>query len=105
MHHDPQFVPLEIYPVVAQAKAMQRLARAFQVPELVQVALEHFARKPAKLAQNVKLQFPRHLGQFRGARRIKNDLELHWKSLVAAAEYSTLILRRVAESASRCRRV
>ena len=37
----PQFVPLKINPIIAEAKAMKRLAVPFQVAELVQVALEH----------------------------------------------------------------
>jgi hypothetical protein len=44
----------------------------------------------------VELQFPRHFGQFRGARRIENNLELHGKSLMAAAEFSKINLQRVA---------
>jgi hypothetical protein len=104
VYDNPQFVPLEINPIVAEAKAMKGLARALQVPELVQVALEHFSGKSAKFAQNVELQFPRHCGQFRGARRIENNLELHGKSLAAAAKCSTFNVRPFAESASRCRR-
>jgi hypothetical protein len=38
----------------------------------------------------VKLQFARHLGQFGGAGRIKDDLELHGGSLAGGAHFSML---------------
>ena len=92
MNNDSEFVSLKINPVIAEAKAMEGLSRAFEVAKLVEIALEHLARKSAKLAEDVKLQFARHLGQFGGAGRIKNDLELHESSLVPGEYYSTLNL-------------
>ena len=106
MHNDAEFVPLKVNSIIAEAKAMKGLAGPFKVSELMQVALEHLARQPAKLAQNMKLQFARHFRQLRRARWIENNLELHGAkcSRVRSAVFSTHQSVRVAENASRCRR-
>ena len=103
MHDDTQLVTLEINPVIAEPKAVKSLALAFQMAELVQVALEHLPGNAAKFSQDVELQFARHLGQFRRAGRIKNDLKLHGASVIAAAQLSTFNAR-FEKNASRCRR-
>ena len=104
MDDDSEFVPLKINPVIAESKPMECLARAFEMAELVEIALEHFTGKAAKLAEDVELQFARHLRQFAGAGRIKNDLELHGSSLLGGFRFSTLNPLRKTESASWCRR-
>jgi hypothetical protein len=77
MHHHAQLMPLKVNTVIAQAKPLQGLARAFELAKVMRIALEHLLRQPAKLSQDVKLQFSGHFGQFGRAGRIEDDLKLH----------------------------
>lgn len=82
MDDDSEIVPFEINPVIANAKAVEGFSGAFQMAEMMEVALEHFLREATKFTEDVKLQFAGHSGQFRGAGWIENDLELHGQSLI-----------------------
>jgi hypothetical protein len=75
MHHHAQFVPLEVNPVIPEPKAMQRLAASLQLPEVLQLGLHDRLGQPAKLPQDVQLQFLGHARQLGGTGRIENDLK------------------------------
>lgn len=77
MHHDSKVVPLEINPVIAQAKSVQNFPGALQFPESLQISAHDFLGQTPKLSKNMQLKFPRHFGEFSGADGIKNDLELN----------------------------
>lgn len=79
--NDAQFVALEIYAVISNAKTVEGLAGALQMAEVMKITFQHFARKAAKFAEDLELQFPGHAAQFGGARGIKNNLELHGQRL------------------------
>jgi hypothetical protein len=79
--NDAQFVALEINAVITDAKPMKGFPGPLKMAEVMQIAFDHFPRKAAKFAENLKLQLARHPGQFRGAGRIKNNLELHGRRL------------------------
>ena len=69
---------------------MQRLVGAGQVA--------HYEAAP-KLAQHMELQFFRQLGEFRGTRRIKNDLErLHFRALLGLSLLSSRIVSLLIQS-------
>src|SRR5581483_4986835 len=77
MDDHAEVVPLEINAIIAEAKAMEGLAVALEFAEMLEIALHGLLGKAAKFAEDVKLQFPGHLGQFRGADGVEDDLELH----------------------------
>jgi hypothetical protein len=75
MHHDTEIVTFEVNPVIADAKPMQHAPGTFKFPEIVQLGMQHLLGQAAEFAQDLKLKFLRHLGQFYGAGRIENDLK------------------------------
>src|SRR5687767_4425776 len=75
MDHDAEFVPLEINPVIADPKPMQRFARALQLAETLQVGAHNLMWQAAKLPQNAQLKFLGHARQFGSAGGIEDDLE------------------------------
>ena len=75
MHHDPQFVALEIDPVIPQAQAVERFAGAFQFTKALQFRTHDFLRQATKFAQDVELQFLGHFSQLGRAGGVENDLE------------------------------
>ena len=75
MHDNSQQMPLEINPIIAQAKAMQDFSVPLQFPEPFEIGFHHFLGQSTELAQDVQLQFPGHLRQFDRAGRIEDDLE------------------------------
>jgi hypothetical protein len=89
---------LKINAVVAQAKTLQSLARALKLAEVMRVALHHFLRQAAELAQDVKLQLPRHPGQLGRAGRIENDLKLHDATLGFKVQSSKFKICRVTQN-------
>src|SRR5437773_2731271 len=91
VHNDTQIVPLKINSIIIQTKAVQTFSAAFEFAEMFQIGRQNFLRQPAKFAEDVQLQFARHLCQFRRADRIENNLKLHFlKSLKFKAQSSKL---------------
>src|ERR1051325_2188551 len=70
-----EFVTFEIDTVIAETKAMKSAASAMETAVFFQIVLYHFFRQAAEFAENVELEFLRHLGQFSRAGGIKNNLE------------------------------
>ncbi len=75
MDHHAELVPLEVNPVIAYAKAVERAAGALKLPELVEFGIHDLLWKAAKLAQNVELKFLGHAREFSGTDGIKDYLE------------------------------
>ena len=71
----PELVAFEIDAVIANPEPVQDPARALEFAELVQLGVHDLLRQAAKLAEDLELQLFGHPRQFRGAGRIKDDLE------------------------------
>ena len=85
MDDDAEIMAFEIDAVIADAKAMQDAASAFEFAEFFQFRGHHLLRNAAELTEDLQLQFLRHFRQFRRAGRIKNNLERShgWSSMEA----------------------
>ena len=70
-----KFVAFEINAIIANPKAVQTLACAFEFAELVQFGVHNASWQTAELAQDLQLEFLRHSSELGGASRIKNDLK------------------------------
>src|SRR5437899_9791091 len=75
MHHEPEFMPFKIDPVVPNAKALQNPSRPLEFAELINLRVHDLLRQTTKFTQNLQLQLLRHPRQFGGAGRVKNNLE------------------------------
>ena len=73
-----EFVPLEIDAVIAHAEAVQRAPGLLQLAELFQFRADHLLRQPAKIAEDLELQFLGHPPQLGGGGGRENDLKHRW---------------------------
>ncbi len=75
MHQDAKLVALEINPVITHAEAVQDVAVAFQLAEIIKFAADDMLGQAAKVAQNLELQFLGHARQLGGTGGRENDLK------------------------------
>ena len=75
MHEHAEGVTFKIHAVIADAKTMQGVAAAFQLAKILEFAGDDVLRQPAKIAENLQLQFLGHARQFCRAGRRKDDLK------------------------------
>src|SRR5204862_2147696 len=75
MHDNPEFMPFKIDAIVAEPKTVQGPPVPLEFPEAFEIGFHDLLRQPAELAQNVQLQFLRHLRQFDRARWVEDDLK------------------------------
>jgi len=75
MDQHSQCVPLKINPIIADPEPVQQMATTFQFPEILQFTGDHMLRQPAKIAQDLQLQFLWHPRQFRRAGWREYDLK------------------------------
>src|SRR5467141_1258816 len=70
-----KFVAFEINAIIANPKAVQTLACAFELAELVQFRVHGSSRQSAELAKYLQLKLLRHTGQLGGTCRVKDNLK------------------------------
>lgn len=75
MHNEPQIVALKVHPEVADPKTMQGFSCSPEFSKSIQLVTKQLRWNPAKLTQNLQLQFLGHPRQFCGADGIEDDLE------------------------------
>jgi hypothetical protein len=88
MDNDSQVVALEVNSVIAQAEAMKSLPIPFQFSELMEITVDYFLGQASEFAEDVQLEFSRHLCQLGSADRIENDLELKHASEFRVSQVS-----------------
>ena len=77
VHNEAEGMAFKINAIIAEPEAMERFAVALEFAEMFHLSVQDLLGEAAEFAEDIELQFLRHLGEFGGAGGIKNDLELH----------------------------
>ncbi len=75
MDYHAEIMAFKIDAVFAQTQALEVMSMTGKAAETFQIRLQQFLRQTPKLAQNIKLKFFRHFGQFSSTGWIEDDLE------------------------------